>query len=127
MRPLVRLFGRHWNPYSGTDRLDQFIDRAQRTWPDATVVLIPPFPFAWTYRTSWPIVDRVMDDYRALAARRGLPFLHLTSLGDDNRLRNSNGYNLNVRGSEIVGEELARWILAELAVAEPAAAAVHAA
>jgi hypothetical protein len=125
MKPLVRLFGRHWNAYNGTELLEQFVDRAQRTWPDAMVVLMPPFPFEWTYPTSWPIVDRVVDDYRTVAERSGLPFLQFTSLGDDKRLRGCNGYNLNTRGSQIVGEELARWILAEQAkpaAAKPAAA-----
>jgi hypothetical protein len=127
LRPLVRLFGRHWNDYNGPEQLEEFVEQVRRTWPDATVVLIPPFPFGWTWPTSWPIVDRIMDDYRATAARLDLPYLHFATLGDDNSLRCANGYNLNMRGSEIVGEELARWIVAELAkpkaepVAEPAA------
>ena len=37
----------------------------------------------------------------------------MTNCYDEGRLRGVNGYNLNMRGSEIVGEELARWILAE--------------
>jgi hypothetical protein len=115
MKPLVRLFGRHWNDYNGTGLLEQFIDSVEREWPNATVVLMPPFPFHWTYPTSWPIVDRVMDDYRAVAERRGLPCLQFTTLGDDGKLRGVNGYNLNMRGSEIVGEELARWLVAEMA------------
>jgi hypothetical protein len=119
LKPLVRLFGRHWNDYNGPDLLDQFVERVQREWPDATVVLMPPFPFGWTYRTSWPIVDRLMEDYRAVADRRGLPFLQFTTLGDEDSLRCANGYNLNTRGSQIVGEELATWILVERA--KPAA------
>jgi hypothetical protein len=115
LKPLVRLFGRHWNPYDGTELLEQFLDRVQARWPNATVVMVPPLPFGWTYPTSWAILDRVMEDCRAVAERRGLPFVHFTTLGDDKRLRCANGYNLNMRGSEIVGEELARWILAEQA------------
>jgi hypothetical protein len=127
MKPLVRLFGRHWNDYNGTELLEQFIDDVQGEWPNATVVPMPPLPFHWTYPTSWPIVDRVMDDYRAVAERRGLPFLQFTTLGDDGRLRGVNGYNLNMLGSTIVGEELARWVAAEMKRPKAAPAAKPAA
>jgi hypothetical protein len=123
LKPFVRLFGRHWNEYSGPELLDRFVERVQREWPNATMVLMPPLPFAWTYPTSWPIVDRVVEDYRGVAERRGLPFLQFTTLGDDNRFRCANGYNLNTRGSQIVGEELANWIVAERA--KPAAGRVE--
>jgi hypothetical protein len=120
VRPFVRLFGRHWNPYNGTDLLEQFLDRVEEAWPQATVVLIAPFPNSWIYPTSGPIIDRVVADGRALADRRGLPFIHFEQdLGHD-ELYCANGYNLNSRGSEIVGEELAEWILAELAQASAA-------
>jgi hypothetical protein len=124
VRPLVRLFGRHWNPYNGTELLDEFIDKIEGTWPHATVVLIAPFPNSWIYPTSGPIIDQVVEDGQALADRRDLPFIHFESLGDDDSLRNCNGYNLNARGAEIVGEELAQRILAELA---PAPVALRAA
>jgi hypothetical protein len=123
LKPLVRLFGRQWNEYNGTERLERLIDEVQREWPNATLVLMPPFPFQWTYPTSWATLDRVMDDYRAVAERRGLPFLQFTTLGDEGRLRGVNGYNLNMLGSEIVGEELARWLVAELAKPKAAEAA----
>jgi hypothetical protein len=123
LKPLVRLFGRHWNDYNGPELLDQFVERVQREWPSATVFLMPPLPFAWTWPTSWPIVDRIVDDCRGVAERRGVPFLQFTTLGNDERLRCANGYNLNARGSQIVGEELANWILAERA--KPAAERVR--
>jgi hypothetical protein len=123
LKPFVRLFGRHWNDYNGPEELERFAREVERTWPNATVVLVPPFPFSWTWPTSWRILDRIMDDYRATAHNLELPLLHFTTLGDDDSLRCANGYNLTSRGSEIVGEELARWIVAELAKpkAEPAA------
>jgi hypothetical protein len=116
VRPLVRLFGRHWAPYSGTDLLDGFIDELERRWPQAKLVLMPPFPTSWSYPTSQTIWDEVLADGRALAERRGLPFMEFDELvaGQDD-LYCVNGFNLNTRGSKLVGDELAKWVLAEVA------------
>ena len=44
VRPLVRRFGKRWNPYNGTGLLDDFIDRAEAAWPKAKILVIAPFP-----------------------------------------------------------------------------------
>jgi hypothetical protein len=115
VRPLVRLFGRHWNPYNGTELLDRFIGQVEEAWPEAQIVLIGPFPNSWIYPTSGPIIEDVLADARELADRRDLPFLHFESVGGTDGIHCCNGYNLNARGSEIVGEELAQWIFSEVA------------
>lgn len=115
VRPLVRRFGKHWSPYSGTDLLDDFIDRVEAAWPLAKVVLIAPFPNSWVYPTSHVIATQVVADARALAERRQLPFHHFDEpLGRDDSIRCANGYNLTSRGSKLVGDELAKWVLAEV-------------
>jgi hypothetical protein len=115
VRPLVRLFGRHWAPYSGTDLLDGFIDELERRWPEARLVLMPPFPTSWTYPTSREIWERVLADGRALAERRGLPFMEFDELlAGHEDIYCVNGFNLNTPGSQLVGDELAKWVLAEV-------------
>ncbi len=112
LRPLVRRFGKHMTPYNGTGLLDDFIDRAEATWPDAKILVMAPFPNSWVYPTSGEIAAQVVTDVRAMAKRRGLPFLHFDELlGRDDGLRCSNGYNLKEPGSKMVGEELAGWVL----------------
>jgi hypothetical protein len=114
VRPLVRRFGKHWNPYNGTGLLGDFIDRAEAAWPEAKIVVIAPFPNSWVYRTSGEIAAEVVADARALADRRGLPFLHFDELlGRDDSLRCANGYNLKWQASKMVGDELAEWVLGQ--------------
>ena len=103
VRPFVRLFGRHWNPYNGTELLEQFLDRVEEAWPQATVVLVAPFLNSWIYPTSGPIIEQVVADGRALADRRGLPFIHFEALSDDDSLRCCNGYNSGTVGIALLG------------------------
>lgn len=114
MRPLVRLFGRHHVAYHGTGALEQFLDRLQQAWPKATIMLISPFPLELPYPSSIVIHDRVRADLREMAKRRGMPCFEYDELiaGDD--FHGANGYNLNKRGSELVGNEMARWIVDEV-------------
>jgi hypothetical protein len=114
MRPLVRLFGRHFVDYDGTSALEQFLDRLHQAWPKATIMLISPFPLELPYPSSIAIHDRVRADLRELARRRGMPCFEFDELiaGDD--FHSANGYNLNKRGSELVGNEMARWIVDEV-------------
>lgn len=114
LRPLVRVFGRHPNAYHGTAALERFLRAVAEEWPEARVVLLQPFYRAYPYPTQRPIQDRTRADMSAAARRCGVPELDLTDLlGTDPSLRGANGYNLNSRGSELVGSELASWILAE--------------
>ena len=114
VRPLVRRFGKHWNPYNGTGLLDDFIDRAEAAWPKAKILVIAPFPNSWVYPTSGEIAAQVVVDARDMAQRRGLPFLHFDKLlGRDDRLRCANGFNLKWHASKMVGDELGEWVLGQ--------------
>jgi hypothetical protein len=116
LRPLVRVFGRHPNAYHGTGALERFLRAAAEEWPEARIVLLQPFYRAHPYPTQRPIQDRTCVDMSAAAKRCGVEELDLTDLlGTDPALRGANGYNLNWRGSEMVGSELASWIRGERA------------
>ena len=55
---------------------------------------------------------RVEEDTRAAAARCGVTLLDFADvLGKDPQLRCAAGYNLNSRGSQIVGDKLAAFLL----------------
>jgi hypothetical protein len=111
VRPFVRRLGRHWQPYQGTAKLESFIDELQKAWPKATVALVAPFPLEWAYPTSADIHAQVIADARELAERRGLPFFEFDNVLVEDNLYCANGYNLNARGAELVGNVLANWVL----------------
>jgi hypothetical protein len=114
VRPLVRLIGRHPTRWRGAQALETFLLRVSEEWPSARIVVIHPFPRAYPYPTQLPITARTRAHLHAVAARCGVPELDFEDiLGSDPSLRGANGYNLNARGSELVGRELAEWILAE--------------
>jgi len=126
VRPFVRRCGRHWTPYEGTAKLDSFIDQLQKEWPKATVAVVAPFPLDWAYPTSADIHAKVIAEARELAERRGLPFFEFDHVLTAHDLYCANGYNLNARGSKIVGDVLANWILDTLVEADSAPAPAHA-
>jgi hypothetical protein len=114
MRPLVRLFGRHHVVYDGTGAIERFLDRLHAAWPKATIMLISPFPLELPYPTSLAIHDGVRADLREMAGRRGMPCFEFDELIAGDEFHGANGYNLNKRGSELVGSQMARWILDEV-------------
>jgi hypothetical protein len=117
--PFVRRFGRHSTPYRGADQLERFIDDTQRAWPSTQVVLVVPFRRSPGYPTGEPIAARVEQDLYALAAKPGVSVFDANPV-----LGRVTGYNLNARGSQLVGSELARWLRVQLEswqrAAEPA-------
>jgi hypothetical protein len=109
--PFVRSFGRHSTPYRGTAALERFIDQVQASWPSTQVVLVLPFRRSPGYPTGEPIGARVEADLRALAVRPRVSVFDANPvLGRDPALRCVTGYNLNARGSDLVGAELASWL-----------------
>lgn len=115
LRPFVRFFGWHSTPYRGTDRLERFLEQARRAWPSAQVVLVLPFRRSPGYPSGEAIGARVEEDLRALGALPGVCVFDANPvLGRDPALRCVTGYNLNARGSQLVGAELARWLRARL-------------
>jgi len=116
-----------------SELIDELLAEAGERMNAAVAAAQNTFGSVRTGRASPTILDRIMEDYRATASRLELPTVHFTTLGDDAGIRCANGYNLTSRGAQIVGEELARWIVAELAkpkaepAAEPAAVARRAA
>ena len=110
--PWVRLAGRHNSPYEGPQKLERTLAALREEWPDAQVVLMESFPRAFIYPTAVPIMARVEADARDTADRCGVERIDFSDvLGKDPSLRCAPGYNLNGRGSQLVGERLADWLL----------------
>lgn len=111
LRQWVRVVGRYASPYPGTEALERFLMQLREEWPEATLVVMPPFPRSHNYRKQLRIADRTDADIKAAAARCGAAVLDAgEALGFDRSLRCANAYNLNARGSRVVGELLAEWI-----------------
>ena len=130
LRPLVRVFGHHNAEYPGPERLERHLKALQERWPHAEIALLVSFPRSAIYPTAVPIMARVEQDARDTGARCGVTVLEFEDvLGKDRKLRCVAGYNLNGRGSELVGEKLAGWLLQQSAAGElsegPAAAATR--
>jgi hypothetical protein len=114
LRPCLRLFGRHSAKYTGPEELERFVDRTQSAWPHAEVVLVAPFRRSPGYPSGEPIAARIEADLQAIAASRSAVsvFDANEALGRNPELRCVTGYNLNGRGCELVGMQLAGWMLA---------------
>jgi hypothetical protein len=111
LRPWVRVFGHHNSAYPGPELLEEFLTAVQERWPSAEVALLVSFPRSKIYPTAVPIMARVEQDARDTGERCGVTVLEFADvLGKDHSLRCAPGYNLNGRGSEVVGEKLARWL-----------------
>jgi hypothetical protein len=112
LRPWVRVFGHHNSTYPGAGQLEDFLSSVQERWPSAEVALLVTFPRSAIYPTAVPIMARVEQDARDTGERCGVTVLEFADvLGKDKKLRCVAGYNLNGRGSELVGEKLAGWLL----------------
>jgi hypothetical protein len=124
LRPWVRLVGHHNSQYPGPEQLERHLNDLQEHWPSAEVALLVTFPRSAIYPTAVPIMARVEEDARATAGRCGVTLLEFADvLGKDPKLRCASGYNLNTRGSQVVGQKLAGWLLersAERGLTEPA-------
>jgi hypothetical protein len=112
LRPVVRVLGHHNAEYPGPEQLERHLNALQERWPGAEVVLLVSFPRSAIYPTAVPIMARVEQDARDTGERCGVTVLEFEDvLGKDPKLRCVAGYNLNGRGSELVGEKLAGWLL----------------
>jgi hypothetical protein len=115
IRQWVRVAGRYASPYSGTEDFERFLLQLRQAWPDAKLVVIPPFPRSHNYRGQLRIAERTDREMKAAARRCGVPVLDAgDALGFDRSLRCANAYNLNARGSRVVGELLADWLAANV-------------
>jgi|tagenome__1003787_1003787.scaffolds.fasta_scaffold20989696_9 hypothetical protein len=113
MNPGLALFGRPAARYPGIEPYENFLLMLRDIWPSADLVLVPPFLRCFENRQQRPINERVTADISALAERVGAAYVDAPALvGRDRSLRGATGYNLNGEGAEIVGQELARVILA---------------
>jgi hypothetical protein len=113
MNPGLALFGRRAACYTGIEPYEDFLLMLRDIWPNADLVLIPPFLRCYENRRQRPINERVTADIRDLAERLGTGYLDAPELlGRDRSLRGATGYNLNGEGARIAGEELARIVLA---------------
>jgi hypothetical protein len=121
LHPLVRLFGRHATGYRGVGRLERFVSQARTAWPSVQIVLVLPFRRSPGYSTGESIAARVESDLQPLAAMPGVAIFDANPvLGRDPSLRCATGYNLNGRGSQLVGAELASWLRPRLEQGAPA-------
>lgn len=126
LRPWVRVVGRHASPYPGPAKLERTLTELKATWPAAEVVLIVSFPRSAIYPTAVPIMAEVEGDSRVVAERCGATVLDFADvLGKDRSLRCAAGYNLNSRGSQVVGDKLADWLLEREAASAAAGALTH--
>ena len=114
MNPFLALLGRPAAIYPGIEPYEDFLRLLTDLWPNARIVLVPPFPRCFENRRQRPIAERVMADIRALAEREDLPSIDTVGLlGRDPGLRGATGYNLNGRGSELIGKQLGSVIVAQ--------------
>jgi hypothetical protein len=113
LRPAVRVFGRHVTEYPGIEPFEHFLMAIQEEWPAARVAVMQPFLGVHPYPTQHPIRARTAAHVHAAAEHCGVAELDFTEmLGTDPSLRGANAHNLNARGSELIGRELAKWMLA---------------
>jgi hypothetical protein len=116
LRPWVRVFGHHNAEYPGPDKLERHLNALQERWPHAEIALMVSFPRSAIYPTAVATMARVEQDARDTGERCGVTVLEFEDvLGKDPKLRCVAGYNLNGRGSALVGEKLAGWLLEQSA------------
>ena len=113
MRPVGQRVGSNVRAYEGTEPLESFLSLARATWPEATIVLMAPFPRHIASPQVRATEARVHDEQLAAAARSGVEFLDCAPalLAASERTTGANGYNLNAAGSAIVAEELLRYLV----------------
>jgi hypothetical protein len=113
MNPGLALLGRPAARYPGIEPYEDFLLMLHDIWPAADLVVVPPFHRCFENRRQRPIAQRVEADIRELAQRLSLTLLDAPRLvGRDPALRGATGYNVNGHGSELIGEQLARIVLA---------------
>jgi hypothetical protein len=113
MNPGLALFGRRAARYTGIEPYEDFLLMLGDIWPQADLVLLPPFLRCFENRRQRPINERVTEDIRDLAGRLGAGYVDTQALlGRDRSLRGATGYNVNGEGARLVGEELALTVLA---------------
>jgi hypothetical protein len=112
IHPVVRVFGRYQAPYQGTADLERFIEMVRSQWPQAEILIAHPYRQIFRHPRQLKISQRVDDDIDALAERMGVHAINFNeALGRDPALRGAAGYNLNSRGSQVVGGMFAGWLL----------------
>jgi hypothetical protein len=112
MNPFLAVVGRPAALYPGIEPYEDFLRMLREIWPATQIVIVPPFPRVFETRRQRPIARRVEADIRALAERSGATLLDAPNLlGRDPALRGATGYNLNGRGSKLIGHDLARVVL----------------
>lgn len=112
IQPLVRVFGRYKTAYNGPEQLERFLGAVRAEWPHAEVLVVRPFENIFQHPGMRQIFERVNADIDATAERAGASVLNFNELlGLDPALRGANGYNLNARGSKLVGDRVGRVLL----------------
>jgi hypothetical protein len=120
--PLVWRFGGFNLPYEGTHELEGFLGLVRERWPAAHVIVLLPFERALGATEQKALVQRIRNDVGAVAARAGVEVIDPAPAvpADVPGLRCANGYNLNARGSALVGDLIAARIAERLSSRAPA-------
>jgi hypothetical protein len=117
IRQWVRVAGRYASPYPGVEDFERFLLQLRSAWPEAKLLVVPPFPRSHNYREQLRIAERTDLEMKAAATRYGAAVLDAAdALGFNRSLRCANAYNLNAHGSAVVGELLATWITEQVLV-----------
>ena len=122
----IRRFGRPALPPQDPERVEAFVDLVREEWPETRVVILSTFHPGPGTIVREGTLDRVSEELREVAERRGVAFLDLrpatAGLADGDRC--ANGYNLAPAGHEAVARVIDRHLReAEAAVAsEPSQA-----
>lgn len=112
-RRLTRIFGHSTVEYHGTEALERFIIEAKTAWPDAAIAILLPYEGKPKAGAEYEFGVRLFRAMMAAGERTGAEVIRFRDvLGYDMSLRCANSYNLNARGSEILGEHMADWLLA---------------
>ncbi len=105
---ILRRYGRPYRTLREDGQVARFARVVRDAWPQATVVMEIPFQACreGQWRLAWS--ETVRSTLRRAADEAGIEVVnHDERLGRRPELRCRNGYNLNARGSEIVGRH---WI-----------------
>ena len=101
--------GRFSHPYEGAQPLAPFLAGVRERWPDARVVVLPPWQRTVAARRQREMIDRIRAEERAIAEAAGVEVLDVAQDALPDRC--ANGYNLGPEASRRVGRRLARELV----------------
>jgi hypothetical protein len=102
--PVLAAAGRPYRAYPGAGSLDAFFGAVRQQWPGARTFAELPFAAGNEGLFRGEMLERVRNDIRRKAYSWRIEVVdHTQRLGADRALRSLNGYNVNERGSAVLG------------------------